>query len=62
MKRGHWIGFGCAKNCDVAGEQQIAAFEISELDHDAFLGGLRFSAFQINFFTAFDRTALKQEG
>ena len=58
----HWVGPGCATNWDVTGEQQIAVFEISELDHMRFLGGLRFSAFQINFFTALDRTALEQEG
>ena len=61
-ERDQRIGAGCAASSDAACEQQIGAFQISELDHNELLGGLRFCAFQINFFTAFDRTALKQEG
>ncbi len=61
-RRDQRIGTGCAASWDVAREQQVGAFQISELDHNELLGGLRFSAFQINFFTAFDRAVLKQEG
>ncbi len=60
-RRDQRIGTGCAASWDVAREQQVGAFQISELDHNELLGGLRFSAFQIDFFTALDRTALKQE-
>ena len=60
-ERDQRIGTGCAASWDVAREQQIGAFQISELDHNELLGRLRFCAFQINFFTALDGTALEQE-
>ena len=44
-ERDQRIGTGCAASWDVAREQQIGAFQISELDHNELLGGLRFRAF-----------------